>query len=130
MSDDIPEPEVEVINIAFGEFETAMPTPPNTPLYSSPVEALDIPSIWFANPVVPKPVPPLASVKAVVNVKEEADKAPVNVPAPVILNPVPLVILPLTPKPPVTTTAPVVDEVEFVLLIKRAFPVAPKVPET
>ena len=81
-------------------------------------------------PEVFNPVPPLVTGNAVANVKEDADKAPVNVPPPFALipapaknlpltpatpdtvKPVPTLRFPLTPRPPVIIVAPEVDEVD------------------
>ena len=84
-------------------------------MYSKFVEEFDIPTIWFAVPEVPKPVPPLDIVSGLTNVKDEANNEPVIVAEPATLNPVPPDILPLTPSPPDTIKAPVVEDVELVL---------------
>ncbi len=91
--------------------------PATSVLYSSAVEPLFMPNIWLDVPEAPNPVPPLVNANAVARVKDEADKAPVNVPPPWELIPKPVQSLPLTPIPPVTTSAPVVEDVEFVLLL-------------
>ena len=91
-------------------------------LYSFAEEAAFMPKIWFAVPDVPIPVPPLVIGNAVASVNEEADKAPVNVPPPFALIPAPAKNLPLTPRPPVITNAPVVDDVEFIFEAKCTDP--------
>ena len=85
--------------------------PATSVLYSSAVEPLFMPNIWLDVPEATNPVPPLVNGNAVARVKDEADKAPVNVPPPVELMPDPAKSLPLTPSPPVITAAPVVDDV-------------------
>ena len=62
MRDDIPTAEaLPVIVITFGEWDIAIPAPAENVLYSVPVDAFVIPNTEFAVPVVPSPVPPLAS---------------------------------------------------------------------
>ena len=64
MRDDIPapiEPPVLVIVITFGEWDIAIPAPAENVLYSAPAAVFVIPNTEFCTPVVPSPVPPLAS---------------------------------------------------------------------
>ena len=92
------------------------------------------PPVMFAAPPTPKAAVRLAApvtANAELNVAAPATvRVEPKAAAPDTPNPVPIFALPDTPKPPTTVRAPVVDDVDCVLLKRANAPVTPNVPFT
>ena len=82
-----------------------------------------------APPVTPRPPPVIFTLEARVATPETESVEP-RIVAPETPRPDPILTLPETPMPPVTIIAPVVEEVELVLLKNDIAPVTPNVPLT